>query len=96
MTKINLDVKEADYVKVGQIAGRAVDLGLIEREMIVDAALDIVVCHLNARPLDLQAFVDSGEKDFQHDFLGIRRLISLRTGRLGEHWTPRCARKEAA
>lgn len=96
MIKINLDVREEDYVMVSRITGRAVELGLIDRDMMVDAALDIVVCHLNAVSLDLEGFLESRERDFNHDFLGIRRLVSRKTGRLGGHWTPRCAKKAAA
>lgn len=96
MKKINLDVQEAEYVVILEIADRAEKLGLIDHEMIVDATLDLVATHLNAVPLDLKAFASGSVANFRHDFLGIRRLISLRTGKFREAWTPIFAKREAA
>ncbi len=53
--------------------------------------MDIQVCHLNGCKLDLQGLLDSNDKDFSHDILGIKYHIDRNNGKLYGDFTPRYA-----
>ena len=60
------------------------------------ALMDIVGCHRNGCPLELQALLEAETFDFVHDVFGIRRHINRNTGHLENGFLPRCAKRQEA
>lgn len=79
-----LDRAAAEWPSYGEPEGRK------------EAAMDLIACHLNGRPLDLDALLDADDFDFAHDLFGIRENINRKTGELGNCFLPRCAAKGGA
>lgn len=55
------------------------------------ATMDVTACHANGCELDLNKLLEAPAPDFAHDVFGIRRHLDRRTGKLGDHFLPRCA-----
>lgn len=91
---IKFDATTEDAKLIRQIVDRAKNLGDLENIGIVtiDAEMDITAAHLNGNPLDLEKFMAFDNLNFGHDFFGIRRYVSRSTGRLTDHFSPRCSK----
>ncbi len=61
---------------------------------LLDWEMDITACHLNGTKLDLDRLLAFGDFDFVHDVFGIARHLDRTTGKLQNHFWPRCARLE--
>lgn len=61
-----------------------------------DIVMDLMACHCNGCPLDLNKLLEAPEGDFGHDVFGIRRFIDRSTGQLTQCFLPRCALPEHA
>lgn len=57
----------------------------------MSAHMDVTAAHCNGCPLKLAELLAAPDADFGHDFLGIRRHIDRRTGKLGGCFLPRLA-----
>lgn len=64
-----------------------------ERERL-DVEMDLVATHSNGCPLDLQRLLDARDFDLAHDIYGIALHLDRSTGKLKDHFLPRCARRD--
>lgn len=82
---------EADIID--KIIDRTMEL--VERHGVdydrMTAYMDIMACHANGRPLDLNKLLNAPSFDFSHDVFGIARHIDRRTGALLNCFVPRCS-----
>lgn len=56
-----------------------------------DAMMDLDACHSNGCPLDFDKLEAFDDFNFTHDVAGIARHLDRRTGKLEDHFLPRCA-----
>lgn len=96
---INFNANEKDRELANRIAGRATAMligapGRSKMEKMVHHRMNIIACHLNGCPIDLQRLLDADDFNFQHDIIGIDRHIDRDTGRLLHHFRPRFAARE--
>lgn len=61
-----------------------------------DMSMDLNAAHSNGCPLDFEKLLSFPDFDFEHDVLGIQRRLDRKTGKLGAHFLPRCAKTKAA
>lgn len=54
--------------------------------------MDINAVHSNGTPLDLERLLICQDFDFHHDINGIYKHLDRKTGKLKDHFLPRCAR----
>lgn len=90
---INWNASRLEYDFVRKIVKRAVK-GI---DGVTDATvveMDIIACHLNGCPLDLEKLLNAPQFDFAHDICGITRHIDRETGELKNCFVPRCALPE--
>ena len=93
---INFNASKLEWKFAAKIAGRAVAYG--DRHQLpldyCQIEMDIISCHVNGCPLDLERLLAAEESEFVHDVLGIRRHIDRKTGELGDCFLPRFAESE--
>jgi hypothetical protein len=89
MVKFNATKKDTKLIM--QITKRAVELFKANKRQVdfIDLNMDITACHLNGRPLKLQAMLIADEFNFMHDILGIRNNINRETGKIENCFLPR-------
>lgn len=92
---VRFDVSRADIRLINAIVDRAFRSGspLKERkgDDRTDLSMDITACHRNGCRLDLVKLLGFDEFNFWHDIGGIRNCINRRTGKLENHFLPRCS-----
>lgn len=98
MTDINLNatkkVRELAAAIAGRATGMLIGVGARSKmEMVQHHQMNIIACHLNGCPLDLQRLLDADDFNFANDISGIDRHIDRDTGRLLHHFLPRHALK---
>lgn len=93
--QVNFKVSKEDRVLIEKIVTRyqtivrrGGKMPLIDH---VDREMDIAACHANGTPLLLAELLAAKEFDFMHDIIGIQRHINRETGKLNDHFLPRCA-----
>ena len=74
---------------MAKIAKRAFDEKLIDDMQ--TTMMDLCACHANGTPLDFQKLLDFPRFDFTHDVFGLVRHMNRETGKLRDHFLPRCA-----
>lgn len=52
--------------------------------------MDIVACHLNGTPLDLEKLLKAEDFSFAHDVFGISGHMNRETGKIERNFLPRC------
>lgn len=96
MKTISFKIAEEDSDKIDAIVARAkwlfADYFKDNEDAEMEAQMDIVACHANGNPLDLDKFLKFNDMNFIHDFAGIRRHICRRTGELQDCFSPRCSK----
>lgn len=90
---VSFDTTQAERDLIKKIAARAVT---IAKERFIkyskqDCSMDITACHCNGNPLDLRKLLDADDFNFSHDVFGIARHIDRETGKLSNHFSPRCS-----
>ena len=60
----------------------------------LDMRMDLEAVHSNGCPLDFAKLLEFPEFDFQHDVSGIHMHIDRKTGKLVNHFCPRCSKPE--
>jgi hypothetical protein len=99
-TTINFNASKEDREKLDQIVSRF-QTDYQSRTGVPPADplsvnMDLTVTHLNGTPLDLDKLLASDNFNFLHDVMGIIRHLNRTTGKLKDHFLPRCARKDSA
>lgn len=86
---MNINTTAQDNAKIMSIIARADGLGISKNFLTTYG--DLVACHLNGCPLDLDAMLTGGSADFAHDIHGIAGNIDRNTGKLLNCFLPRFA-----
>lgn len=90
---INWLATKEEYRLISMIINRAVELNIISYQKTKrELGMDIVACHCNGCPLDLQKLLLASDFEFQHDVRGISYNIDRETGKLDNCFVPRCAK----
>ena len=58
--------------------------------------MDLTACHLNGNALDLGRLLKSDDTTFSHDITGIQAHLDRKTGKLVDHFCPRCSAEGAS
>ena len=88
--KVRFDATREEHACAVQIAKRyAMYVG--ETRQTIQYHMDIVACHLNGCPLDLDGLRAAHLTDLVHDMAGIHRHINRDTGLLQNGFQPRYA-----
>ena len=82
-------VSPEDAELITSVFKRAINAGLVEGERL-SAHMDLTAAHTSFG-LDLRKLLDAPRFDFAHDVCGIFANMNRRTGRLDNHFMPRCA-----
>jgi hypothetical protein len=79
-----------------QIAARAAGLSAQAGRTInqIELWMDIVACHANGCPLDLDRLAQADDFNIAHDVFGISRHLDRETGELTDCFLPRFASKQ--
>ena len=59
---------------------------------IMNLEMDITATHSNGNPLDFDKLLKFDDFSFQHDMSGIARHICRDSGKLLNHFSPRCSK----
>ena len=89
---INWDLTKTDAALMKQIMARVKLLGIKEADRLLNVEMALTACHLNSTPLDLKKLFEFDDFNFVHDVTGIDKHTSRDTGKLTDHFLPRCAR----
>lgn len=65
------------------------------RRTVMDTVMDLDACNSNGCPLDFDKLEKFDDFNLMHDVLGIARHIDRKTGKLNDHFWPRCAKPRA-
>lgn len=87
---LNLSATTEDADLIRRIVDRADELYSLRDRLSLH--MDLTACHLNGCPLDLDKLLGADDIIFGHDVLGINTYINRATGRLYDHFLPRCAK----
>jgi hypothetical protein len=89
MVKFNCTKKERALVDA--IIERAIKLYPVDAKIDrVSASMDLIACHSNGCPLDFEKLLAFEDFSFAHDFSGIARHMDRETGKISNHFLPRC------
>lgn len=90
--EVNFKTTPAEARTILAIVGRALSLNAKQGGPQLDRMslhMDIVACHKNGNPLDLDRLYAADDFNFAHDVFGIVRHIDRSTGQLGDMFSPR-------
>lgn len=77
--------------QVRSCVDRAAALNLISEGQRTECEMDIIATHANGTPLNLEKLLNLPAHDFAHDITGMNRNMDQSTGRLMNHFRPKCA-----
>lgn len=90
-----------DFALIEEIAYRAMSLAnrygitsLDGPRTKMDWHMDLAACHANGCPMKFAELLGADDANFSHDVFGIARHIDRETGKLGNCFSPRYARKQ--
>lgn len=87
---ISFDATPQEREAIDRVVDRALEIEPRLDEM--GLTMDLTATHANGCPLDFDCLLSFGDRDFAHDVAGIMHHIDRDTGRLTDHFVPRCAR----
>lgn len=90
---INFNATKEEILLIKKIAKRALRTEAatdLWRDL-QDCLMDIEACHCNGTPLDLKKLAEADDFNFCHDVYGIAQHLDRTTGKLQNHFLPRCA-----
>jgi len=90
---ISFKIEKSDHEKIEKIIDRAVSIFLIPNEYRLHHTMNLVACHANGNPLDLDALYEFGVLDFFHDLIGINHHLNRENGKLMNCFLPRSSLK---
>ena len=88
---INFKATYEEFKMVRKIVRRFAE-HVTSNEICCDLEMDILACHLNGNPIDLTALFNADDFNFIHDVCGISININRQTGKLENHFSPRCSK----
>ncbi len=94
MKMISFDVSKKDNELIRKIIDRACKLLPTFKRDKISITMDVVACHANGNPLDLQKLLEFPDFDFMHDIVGINRHLNRKTGKLMSGFSPRSSAHE--
>lgn len=85
-----------DRAHVSNIVDRVEALALAEGHTLdrQSTEMDLVATHANGCPMDFAKLEAADNFNLMHDVFGIARHIDRETGKLTNHFVPRCAARE--
>lgn len=95
--RVSFAVKKGEAEIIGKIRDRFVKMRAAfnmrttkdeEREIL----MDLMACHANGSPLNLETLLASDERDFSHDVALVVNNVDRRTGKMPGWFHPRCNR----
>jgi len=92
MSVASFKVSKKELSLVKKIVDRAIAEGLEDETGKESLQMDLVACHANGCPLDLEKLLAAPSPHFGHDVLGIRKFIDRTTGQLKGSFDPRCSK----
>ncbi|MBP8235269.1 MAG: hypothetical protein KAY22_23515 [Rhizorhabdus sp.] len=99
MSDVSFEIAPGDAKLVEQIADywseachAAIGRRLTRAERL-EVRMDLTATHANGCPLDFQKMLDASTATLAHDITGIARHLDRTTGRLTDHFLPRCAQR---
>ena len=96
MSALYFNCKPAQVKLIWKVAERAEELAKKHNRQGFDALscqMDLEATHCNGCPLDFDRLLDFDDFSFAHDVFGIERHLDRSTGKLKNHFLPRCAAK---
>lgn len=93
MSFVSFKVTKPERVLIDAVVARALKETKIKDGLCL--SMDITACHANGTPLNLEKLLEADAFTFAHDIIGIHKNINRDTGKLGNHFEPRCARPES-
>ena len=82
---------EDEYVMILRIAGRAMDIGILQPSKGRRFKMDLQFAHEHYN-LDLDKFLDFDNMNFAHDVIEIQRHINRESKTFDNCFVPRCTR----
>lgn len=90
---VNLSVSTEDLSLIKRIVARCKTLhSNLGPGETLSLEMDLAAVHLNDTPLNLHKLLSADAFNLVHDVFGIQRHIDRRTGKLTDHFFPRCVR----
>lgn len=92
--KVRFECTKEEFLTISKIADRAISDGICGTiESKLDLCMDLNAVHSNGLPLDFDKLLAFDRFNFVHDMRGIYAHIDRDTGKLKNHFVPRCARR---
>lgn len=88
--EIKLKLLRSEIPLVTQAAARAKLLLPKPKRDMLDWILDFTATHLNGCPMNFEKLLAADDFNFIHDASGICRHLNRETGKLEDHFLPRC------
>ncbi len=89
----NFKTSKKDANLIAKIIVRAWEIPEYSGVNLLGLYTSIAACHTNGCELDLERFLKADDFRFSYDVFGIARHVDRKTGKLDQHFMPRCARK---
>ncbi len=105
MKQASFKISPLEYKLIDKIVDRAEKLGIVTPSRRgrkthgehgysrLTCDMDLVACHANGMPLDLNALLHADDFNFSHDVWGIAKHINRTSGELENCFVPRFALK---
>ncbi len=89
MNTINWSTSKKDGTLIDKVVDRAVEEYGIDK---LHVRMDLIATHNTGCPLDFKKLLAFKKGSFGHDIHGINRFLNRDTGKLTQHFLPRCAK----
>lgn len=103
MPRISFEATNEERLLIKRIVDRAENKGHVRgrkaRQHWYDKTsmtMDLLATNANGNPMDFKRMLAADDLNFLHDVAGIARHLDRETGKLGDHFSPRFSRREAA
>lgn len=99
MAQVRFETTPAEAKLISKIADRAIEIvGKISGATPdkLDIQMDLSAAHSNGCPIDFKKLLAADDFNLLHDVSGIGSHLNRKTGKLMNHFSPRCSLKQAA
>lgn len=91
MASVKFKVSHEDQERISRIIDRAWPMVRSLYASQLDLMMDLKATHANGCKMDFQRLLDADDFNFFHDISGICGHLDRKTGKLVDHFLPRCA-----